>query len=506
MALAARACAVVLAVSAALFLLPGISRAQDRVALVIGNGDYRHTSPLRNPVNDARDMADRLEELGFKVIRGKDLDESGMWARIGEFERLAMGAESVLFFYAGHGLQFEGRNYIVPTDAELRKRLDLRSQAIMLDVVLEVMKGRANLVFLDACRNNPLADRLARSFGANRTGTMPRGLAPVETSAVKGLLVSYATAPGDVAKDGSGDNSPYTAALLEHIGTKGQSVVDLMTEVTGTVLRETNNEQHPSYDSSLVEKFSFVPSSESAATSSAAPQSAVTPSAGSGAGAGMGAALLAAERVFWESIMDKRQPSDFEAYLRTFPNGVYADLARDWLRQLTTETGGSRFRRYANTDFRGGDLTQDGHRDLSLVQCEALCARTSKCRGYTYVDDKSWCWPKFDVSEPKSGEQGLTSAEKENPEADSPLHRQPSWCPRATTGTEVAICASPQLSKADITMQVLYSVALSESDGKMRAALRKSQRQWLAERNQCGVEIHCLDNAYAARIATLESS
>ena len=327
MALAARAYMTVLAVSAALFLLPGISRAEDRVALVIGNGDYRHTSPLRNPVNDANDMAARLGELGFEVILGMDLDENGMWARIEEFATLAEGAESALFFYAGHGLQFEGRNYLVPTDAELRNRLNLRSQAIMLDDVLDVMNGRTNLVFLDACRNNPFADRLARSFGANRTGTVSRGLAPVETNvSVNGLMVSYATAPGNVASDGSGDNSPYTAALLEHIGTEGQSLGDLMTEVTGTVLRETNDYQRPWHNISLVEKFFFVPPSENAAASSAAPLSDAPAAASSGAG--MGAELLAAERVFWESIKDSSDPADFEAYGNRFPDGIFADLVK----------------------------------------------------------------------------------------------------------------------------------------------------------------------------------
>ena len=327
-AMFSRAYLAVLALSAALFLLPDLSRAEDRVALVIGNGDYRHTAPLRNPINDANDMAAKLGELGFDVIIGVDLDEDGMWTKIEEFATLADGAESALLFYAGHGLQFEGQNYLVPTDAALRNKLNLRSQAIRLDDVLDIMNGRTNLVFLDACRDNPLADRLARSFGANRTGTVPRGLAPVETDvSMNGLMISYATAPGKVASDGSGDNSPYTAALLQHIGTEGQSVGDLMTEVTGTVLRETRDYQRPWHNISLVEKFYFVPPLEDTATPSAAFQSVVTQPAHSGGGEGIGAELLATERVFWESIKDSNDPADFEAYGNRFPGGFFAELA-----------------------------------------------------------------------------------------------------------------------------------------------------------------------------------
>ena len=163
--------AVPLAAMAAL-LLPRPALAAERVALVVGNADYEQeiAAKLKNPVNDATAVAAALRRMGFEVIEGTDLDRDGFFDKIIEFDDAAREAEIALFFYAGHGLQVDGRNYLGPVDMKLERKQDLSRHAIELGEVLEVMRSETNLVILDACRTNPLARGLARSLGLSRAG------------------------------------------------------------------------------------------------------------------------------------------------------------------------------------------------------------------------------------------------------------------------------------------------------------------------------------------------
>lgn len=211
--------------AAAVLLLVAIAvpaEAAQRVALVIGNTAYKHTKPLRNPRNDATDMAEKLKDLGFRVIEGFDLNKAALEGKVREFAGAAQGAEAALLFYAGHGLQVDGENYLVPVDAKLKSRLDLSFSMIRLGTVLEHMNSAVNLVFLDARRDNPLAQGPA----GKRSGVRSRGLARVRQA--RGTLIVYATQPDNVADDGEGRNSPFTAALLQHIATPGKSVDEVM--------------------------------------------------------------------------------------------------------------------------------------------------------------------------------------------------------------------------------------------------------------------------------------
>ena len=168
-------------------------RRSERVALVIGNAKPT-TSPdavLKNPGNDAEGMAEALGRLGFEVVLGTDLDQKGFLVKLKEYEKAARGADVALFFYAGHGLQVKGKNWLMPIDAKLESDLDLEFSAVRLDTVMGRMGGTKKLVFLDACRNNPLARGLARSMGLSRTEAISRGLARVKD--VPGTLVVYAT-------------------------------------------------------------------------------------------------------------------------------------------------------------------------------------------------------------------------------------------------------------------------------------------------------------------------
>ena len=305
----------------------GSLSAAERVALVIGNAAYEHTTPLRNPRNDAMDVARSLEGLGFAVIRGLDVDKSAFGTKLREFARASRGSTVTLLFYAGHGLQVEGENYLVPTDAKLAEEVDLSLEAYELSAFLRQMRGATNLVFLDACRDNPLARGLSRSMGATRSSAIGRGLGRVES--MSGTLVAYATQPGNVAKDGEERNSPFTAALLNHIMAPGLSVNDLLTAVTDEVVTGTGGTQQPWTHSSLRKPFFFNPV-DSEAKSPSAVSVGISAPAGGSAEQPAARAYEAAERVHTAEA--------YEVVKRRFPGTTYAELARMQLAKLA-ETG-----------------------------------------------------------------------------------------------------------------------------------------------------------------------
>jgi len=247
------------AVSAAVMLVASttISIAADtRVALVIGNSDYRHTAKLDNPRNDAADLAAALKSLGFAVIHGTDLDKDGMDRHLQGFARALVGAEVGLFFYAGHGLQVGGQNYLVPVDAELSSVTALDFEMVRLDVIQRLMEreAKSNVVMLDACRDNPLSRNLARAMGM-RSASIGRGLAAAESGV--GTLISFSTQPGNVALDGAGRNSPYASALLKHISSKGEDLSSVLIKVRNDVMSATQDRQVPWEHTALRSKLFF---------------------------------------------------------------------------------------------------------------------------------------------------------------------------------------------------------------------------------------------------------
>jgi len=248
--------------------------AESRIALVIGNSAYANAIPLTNPANDAKDMAASLEGLGFKVILGLDLDKRALDLKVRDYVRALSGADVALFFYAGHGLQLGGQNYLVPIDAKLEGERDLDFEATRLDFVLRQMElereSKTNLVFLDACRDNPLARNLARSMGT-RSASIGQGLAQVQTGV--GTFITYSTQPGNVALDGSGRNSPFAAALLKRIAEPDRNLTSLMIDVRKDVLSATGGKQVPWDHSSLTGDFYF----HLASAGAMAPKSATQP-------------------------------------------------------------------------------------------------------------------------------------------------------------------------------------------------------------------------------------
>ena len=229
---------------------------EKRVALVVGNSEYHDNSmKLANPSNDAKDIAARLSKLGFTVVRSLNQTKQGMDKAIQTFSSRAKGADVALFFYAGHGIQYQGDNYLVPVDAQLPSEEYVKYNCTNANIVLDVMESLGcsmKIVILDACRNNPFARSWYRSTGGGGLGVM---------NAPKGTFIAFSTSPGDVALDGTNGerNSPYTTALLQTLDKHGLSITDFFQEVLELVATATNERQTPWTSNSFRGKFVFNP-------------------------------------------------------------------------------------------------------------------------------------------------------------------------------------------------------------------------------------------------------
>lgn len=289
---------------AVMVLAAGALRAEPRIALVIGNGGYKAVGALPNPVRDAELIAQRLESLGFVVTMVPDSDLAGMQAAISAFGRQLReaGEEATgLFYYAGHGVQSFGRNYLLPVDAALTDAADLSLVAVEAEAVLRQMasaRNRTNIFILDACRNNPFPD----SVGFGETGL-------AEMNAPAGTYIAYATSPGRVALDGEGDNSPFTAALAHQLTVPGLTIEEAFRQVRVEVMEATGGAQTP-WDTSLL-------------TTEVVLAPAVIESP-----------LGRAERELWEGVRLTDDPVAVMLYLRAYPESPFRDEAEAYLERL----------------------------------------------------------------------------------------------------------------------------------------------------------------------------
>jgi tetratricopeptide (TPR) repeat protein len=237
---------------------PGPASPGRRMALIVGNGAYTHVKALPNSPNDARAVARSLRDIGFMVSEGVDLDRAAMQKMTRDFLREAARAQVAVVYYAGHGLQIDGRNYLIPVDVELKPGAGMTESMIDMDTIMAGLDDqvRTNILIFDACRNNPVAPQVAGA-GANRGLEGASGLAAPTSLGTgptlgAGTLIAFATAPGQVALDGEGANSPFSAALSRHIGTPGLEVQQMLTRVRAEVVATTKNKQVPWSNSSLL--------------------------------------------------------------------------------------------------------------------------------------------------------------------------------------------------------------------------------------------------------------
>lgn len=302
-----------------LFFAPAL--AQKRAALVIGNSAYQYAPALANPKNDATDMAVALKRFGFQVIEGFDLDKSALERSVRAFSAALRGSDVGLFYYAGHGLQVAGQNYLVPIDAKAETADAVDWEMVRLDLVQRTMERAAatNIIFLDACRNNPLTRNLSRAMGTRST-EIGRGLAPVEGGV--GTLISFSTQPGNVALDGIGQrNSPFAGSLVKHMSTSSDDLSALLIAVRNDVMLQTQRKQVPWEHSALTGRFYF----KAPTATTAHPQSSE------------------AERA-WDRTKDTTNVTLLEAFIGRYGDSYYGDLAKARWAALEAMRPGREFR------------------------------------------------------------------------------------------------------------------------------------------------------------------
>jgi flagellar biosynthesis GTPase FlhF len=300
-------CLAGLAVLAATFYLSvaaAEAQTDKRVALVIGNSAYQHSATLENPKNDSQDLADILGKLGFQVILEENLDKRGMEQAFSRFARLAQDADVAMFYYAGHAMQYGGENFLVPVDAALQDEFSVEFEmARVSDVLNSLERARGvKILVLDACRNNPLAEQLARK-ASNREYFASRGLARIEHPS--GMLIAYATQAGQVADDGRGRNSPFTSALIKRIEEPGIEIGQIFRRVAVDVNSLTQGRQLPDLSMSLLGEVYLSKPAKPAINN---------------------------EAEAWQKIASSNDRSQFEHFVSDFPNSPFSIVAKERIR------------------------------------------------------------------------------------------------------------------------------------------------------------------------------
>jgi tetratricopeptide (TPR) repeat protein len=327
--------------------------AQARIALVIGNGAYQYTTALANPPNDAADMAKTLKELGFEVLSGIDQNKKQMETLIRQFgDKLARQGKVGLFYYAGHGVQVNGQNYLIPVDAEIPEEDEVPYASVSLNFMIGKMAAANNdfnIVILDACRNNPFS----RSWRGFRDSNNNDGLTEVRPPT--GTKILYAARPGGVASDGTGRNGLFTEALLKHIKRPNLEYNQLIRDVSIDVYTRSGKKQVPYVEGTQLNDFYFVVPEPVSGGTSQPPKSIpspetkaktpevkaktpeVKPKTVNPPPLGNVKSRVQIEREFWARIKNSTDPEDFRSYLKEYPNGAYAAFARNNLRKLSAK-------------------------------------------------------------------------------------------------------------------------------------------------------------------------
>jgi uncharacterized caspase-like protein len=291
------------------FLLTGAvtdAKAERRIAMVVGNANYKNPSlVLSNPKNDAEDVASALRSLGFEVIQAVDTNKRDLDLSMAKFARLATDSDAVLFYYAGHALQYQGRNYLMPTDAEVEDEVSLRYQMMPIDDVRAALDRASGVkvMILDACRNNPVVESLRRKIGgeSRALGGGVRGLARIDKT--QGTVIAYSTAADEVAADGQGRNSPFTSALLSRLKEPGLEIEQLFRRVASDVNSATGGRQRPETYVSLLSDFY----------------------------------LNQTDRVAFDAIKDSANPAGLRDFIARFPTSSYASDARYRIQRIELE-------------------------------------------------------------------------------------------------------------------------------------------------------------------------
>jgi Caspase domain len=293
-----------------------------RVALIIGNGVYANATTLKNPPSDAKLVAASLRQAGFDDVQIKtDLGKTALEAALRAFGERAEGADVALLYYAGHGIEAGGQNYLIPTDARLLRDRDLDVEATRLDTALLMAEGaRLRVIILDACRNNPFTASMQRSVASRAVG---RGLAQIEPSGE--TLVVYAAKAGSTAADGEGANSPFAQALAKRLPEPGLEISLLFRAVRDDVLAKTGRTQEPfTYGSLSGQAFYFKPAVATTTIATSTPASVPTVSSET------------TEVLFWQGAVSANSEAAYRSYLTRYPQGLFAGLADENLKRMVS--------------------------------------------------------------------------------------------------------------------------------------------------------------------------
>jgi len=297
--------------------------AEKRVALVLGNSAYQNVAPLANPVNDSTKIAATLKAAGFDVVDSRrDLLAAETRRALRDFADRARDADIAVVYYAGHGIEVNGANYLIPVDARLERDTDIFDEALSLDRILIAIEPakKLRLVILDACRDNPFAKSMKRTVATRAIG---RGLAQLEPTSPN-VLIAYSAKAGSTAVDGDGNNSPFTEALAQHIAKPGLDVRRAFGFVRDEVLRSTGNRQEPFVYGSLGgEDVPLVPAPKAAPAATAAPAPALS--------------AQSEARRDYELALQLGNKSALDAFLKQYPDGFYANLAKLQLDKIAAE-------------------------------------------------------------------------------------------------------------------------------------------------------------------------
>lgn len=333
--------------------------AERRVALVMGNSNYKNAIQLPNPAGDAQAMADLLKSLGFEVVFGANLGREAMAEKLSEFARTGGGADVALFFYAGHGMQLSGKNLLIPVDANLKSELDAKMQAIEIDAILQdtMADAKVKLVLLDACRDNPFAQQIQSSAPKTRSVVVGAGLAEMRPG--EGTLIAFATGPGQVAIDGEAKHSPFTRALLNHLAEPGVEIRHALTRVRAQVADETHKQQLPWENTNLTGFYYLakadIDSSQQPTSQAAAPVK--------DAGAEMHSMM---ELELWKSVQTSKSAEEYKAYIEKYPNGTFSDVARSRIAALSRPDGVAAAANTANDEIKTAEPSAASEDALGL--------------------------------------------------------------------------------------------------------------------------------------------
>lgn len=343
------------------------AQSQQRVAFLVGNSAYEYATPLKNPIRDVKLIGDTLGKLGFKISLHQDLSRNQIGKELAKFLKDNKGADVTLFYFAGHGMQYENRNYLVGVDAQLETEFDIESEALNLDRVVQQLErsSKASLVFIDACRDNPLADQFYRSNFSETRALITRGLAPLK-SAYNGAMITFSAAPGQVAYDGD-EYSPFAQSLAKHLPSENVEVLSLMKRVIRDVKLSSDSKQTPLVSNDLTTEIYLKLSADGAGSSIS----------------------YAQEEAMFEAAQSIQSPRAWDLYLQRFPEGFFKDMAlleKDRLQLASlAKASGIDIEKADRTKLIkiSRDVAQKAEQDLGLTKDDAkLVQQALNDRGY----------------------------------------------------------------------------------------------------------------------------